>query len=114
VLGIDGWVAGSGMAFPRENQYFWQLTRDGKWEEARAFYRWFTPLLHLDTSTKFVQYIKLAVQECGLGQEWVRAPRLPLVGAERERILRIIHHGIETRPRTSNKGAEKHEPNPCH
>ena len=68
VLGIDGWVAGSGMAFPRENQYFWQLTRDGEWEKARAFYRWFTPLLHLDTSTKFVQYIKLAVQECGLGR----------------------------------------------
>jgi 4-hydroxy-tetrahydrodipicolinate synthase len=87
VLGIDGWVAGSGIAFPRENQYFWQLTRDGEWERARAFYRWFTPLLHLDTHTKFVQYIKLAVQECGLGREWVRPPRLPLVGAERERIL---------------------------
>src|SRR5277367_2809116 len=103
VLGIDGWVAGSGIAFPRENQFFWQLTRDGKWEQARAFYRWFTPLLHLDTSTKFVQYIKLAVQECGLGQEWVRAPRLPLVGAERERILKIIHQGIATRPKLSKK-----------
>ncbi len=98
ILGIDGWVAGSGIAFPRENQYFWQLTRDGKWEQAREFYRWFTPLLHLDTSTKFVQYIKLAVQECGLGQEWVRAPRLPLVGAERERVLKIIHNGIAKRP----------------
>jgi 4-hydroxy-tetrahydrodipicolinate synthase len=103
ILGIDGWVGGSGIAFPCENQYFWQLTRDGEWESARAFYRWFTPLLHLDTSTKFVQYIKLAVQECGLGQEWVRPPRLPLVGAERERILKIIHHGIETRPATLNK-----------
>jgi 4-hydroxy-tetrahydrodipicolinate synthase len=103
VLGIDGWVAGSGIAFPRENQFFWQLTRDGEWEQARAFYRWFTPLLHLDTSTKFVQYIKLAVQECGLGQEWVRAPRLPLVGAERERILKIIHQGIATRPKLSKK-----------
>ena len=107
ILGIDGWVAGSGMAFPLENQYFWQLTRDGEWEKAREFYRWFTPLLHLDTSTKFVQYIKLAVQECGLGQEWVRAPRLPLAGAERERILKIIHHGIATRPRTANKRAHE-------
>jgi 4-hydroxy-tetrahydrodipicolinate synthase len=98
ILGIDGWVAGSGIAFPRENQHFWQLTRDGKWDAARAFYRWFTPLLHLDTSTKFVQYIKLAVQECGLGVEWVRPPRLPLAGAERERILKIIHRGIATRP----------------
>jgi 1-pyrroline-4-hydroxy-2-carboxylate deaminase len=103
ILGIDGWVAGSGIAFPRENQYFWQLTRDGHWEEARQFYRWFTPLLHLDTSTKFVQYIKLAVQECGLGKEWVRAPRLPLAGAERERILKIIHRGIANRPGTADK-----------
>ncbi len=98
-LGIDGWVAGSGIAFPKENQYFWELTRRGDWEEARAFYRWFTPLLHLDVHVKFVQYIKLAVQECGLGAEWVRAPRLPLVDEERERILKIIHHGIKTRPK---------------
>ena len=58
ILGIDGWVAGSGIAFPVENQYFWRLTREGKWEEARAFYRWFTPLLHLDTNPKFVQAIR--------------------------------------------------------
>jgi 4-hydroxy-tetrahydrodipicolinate synthase len=77
ILGIDGWVAGSGIAFPKENQYFWQLTRDGQWDKARAFYRWFTPLLHLDTHPKFVQYIKLAVQECGLGREWVRARTHP-------------------------------------
>ncbi len=99
ILGIDGWVAGAGIAFPAENQHFWQLTRAGEWEKAREFYRWFTPLLHLDTSTKFVQYIKLAAQECGLGQEWVRAPRLPLAGAERERILKIIHDGMATRPK---------------
>src|SRR5262249_43069758 len=53
ILGIDGWVAGSGIAFPHENQYFWELTRRGEWEKARAFYRWFTPLLHLDVHTKF-------------------------------------------------------------
>jgi 1-pyrroline-4-hydroxy-2-carboxylate deaminase len=99
ILGIDGWVAGSGIAFPAENQYFWELTRQGKWEEARAIYRWFTPLLHLDVSTKFVQYIKLAVQECGLGKEWVRAPRLVLKGEERKRVLKIIHEGIAKRPK---------------
>jgi 4-hydroxy-tetrahydrodipicolinate synthase len=98
VLGIDGWVAGSGIAFPRENQRFWELTRAGRWDEARDVYRWFTPLLHLDTHVKFVQYIKLAVQECGLGAEWVRPPRLPLAGEERERVLGVIRRGIETRP----------------
>jgi dihydrodipicolinate synthase/N-acetylneuraminate lyase len=98
ILGIDGWVAGSGIAFPAENQYFWELTRRGEWEKARELYRWFTPLLHLDVHTKFVQYIKLAVQECGLGMEWVRAPRRPLAGEERKRILKIIHEGIAKRP----------------
>jgi 4-hydroxy-tetrahydrodipicolinate synthase len=99
VLGIDGWVAGSGIAFPAENQHFWELTREAKWDAARILYRWFTPLLHLDTHSKFVQYIKLAVQEAGLGTEWVRAPRQPLAGTERKQILKIIHQGIATRPK---------------
>lgn len=99
ILGIDGWVAGSGIAFPEENQFFWELTRRGEWDQAREFYRWFAPLLHLDTHVKFVQYIKLAVQECGLGAEWVRAPRLPLAGVERRRVLKIIHHGMHHRPK---------------
>ena len=106
ILGIDGWVAGSGIAFPAENQYFWELTCRGDWEQAKELYRWFTPLLHLDVHTKFVQYIKLAVQECGLGREWVRAPRLPLVGAEREGILKVIHAAIAGRPTIL------HAPNP--
>jgi dihydrodipicolinate synthase/N-acetylneuraminate lyase len=103
ILGIDGWVAGSGIAFPAENQYLWDLTRRGEWAKALEIYRWFTPLLHLDISTKFVQYIKLAVQECGLGKEWVRAPRLPLTGPEREKVLGIIHTGIKNRPAISSR-----------
>jgi 4-hydroxy-tetrahydrodipicolinate synthase len=98
ILGIDGWVAGTGIAFPAENQYFWELTRRGEWEKAREIYRWFTPLLHLDTHPKFVQYIKLAVQETGLGKEWVRAPRLVLKGAERTSVMKVIRDGIARRP----------------
>ncbi len=97
-LGIDGWVAGSGIAFPKENQHFWNLMQEGKWDQARELWKWFYPLMKLDTYLKFVQYIKLAVQETGLGGEWVREPRLPISGAERERVLKIIHHGIATRP----------------
>jgi 1-pyrroline-4-hydroxy-2-carboxylate deaminase len=97
-LGIDGWVAGAGIAFPCENQHFWELTRRGRWDDARAMYRWFYPLLKLDTQVKFVQYIKLAVQETGLGAEWVREPRLPLIGEEREQVLATIRRAIETRP----------------
>jgi dihydrodipicolinate synthase/N-acetylneuraminate lyase len=99
VMGIDGWVAGSGIAFPAENQYLWNLLRAGQWDEARTLFRWFQPLMKLDTSVHFVQYIKLAAQECGLGREWVRAPRLVLTGAERKTVLQIIRDGIKTRPK---------------
>lgn len=99
LLGATGWIAGIGLAFPEENQRLWDLAMAGKWESARDIYRWYTPLLHLDVGTKFVQNIKLAIQEVGLGHEHVRLPRLPLVGAERERVLKIIRRGIEGRPR---------------
>jgi 4-hydroxy-tetrahydrodipicolinate synthase len=105
ILGIDGWVAGAGIAFPEENQHFWELTRRGEWEAARELYRWFTPLLHLDVHPKFVQYIKLAVQECGLGKEWVRAPRLPLKGQERRRVLTVIRQAIDRRPKLPKRRA---------
>lgn len=98
ILGIDGWVAGTGIAFPRENQHLWELTRCGEWDKARDIYRWFTPLLKLDTHVKFVQYIKLCMQETGLGKEWVREPRLPIAGEERDRVLAIIREGIRRRP----------------
>jgi 4-hydroxy-tetrahydrodipicolinate synthase len=99
MLGAKGWIAGLVNAFPAENQYLWELAIAGKWEEAKSIYRWYMPLLHLDTHFKFVHYIKLAVQECGLGSETMRPPRLPLVGSEREAVLKIIHDGIRNRPR---------------
>jgi 4-hydroxy-tetrahydrodipicolinate synthase len=62
-------------------------------------------LLHLDTHPKLVQYIKLAAQECGHGSEAVRPPRLTLVGEERERILGLIRHAVQTRPRAGDSAA---------
>ena len=97
-LGAKGWVSGLVNAFPRENRLLWDLLTSGRMDEALAVYRWYTPLLHLDTHIKLVQYIKLAMQETGLGSELTRAPRLPLVGEERERILGIIRKAIATRP----------------
>lgn len=98
MLGVVGWISGLVNAFPAENRLLWDLAMAGRWDEARAVYRWYTPLLHLDTHVKLVQYIKLAAQECGLGSEVTRAPRLPLEGDERERVLAIIRQGIATRP----------------
>ncbi|HEV7225913.1 MAG TPA: dihydrodipicolinate synthase family protein [Pirellulales bacterium] len=99
VLGADGWVSGLVNAFPDENRLLWDLATAGRYEEAVKIYRWYTPLLHLDTHPKLVQYIKLAMAELKLGTETVRAPRLPLIGREREEILAIIRRGIETRPK---------------
>ncbi|HEY4258506.1 MAG TPA: dihydrodipicolinate synthase family protein [Schlesneria sp.] len=98
ILGIDGWVAGSGIGFPAENQLLWDLTRAGEWDKARALYRWSQPLMKLDTHVHFIQYIKLIVQEAGLGSEWVREPRLTLVGEERERVLGIVRSAFSKRP----------------
>lgn len=98
LLGAVGWVSGLVNAFPAENRLLWDLATSGRYEEALRVYRWYMPLLHLDTHVKLVQYIKLAMAETGLGSEIVRAPRLPLVGAEREAILAIIRKAVQTRP----------------
>ncbi len=99
LLGSVGWVSGLVNAFPEESRLLWDLATTGRYEEAVKVYRWYTPLLHLDTHPKLVQYIKLANAECGYGSEMVRAPRLPLIGKEREDVLAIIHKAIKTRPR---------------
>ena len=98
VLGVDGWVSGLVNAFPKENRLLWDLATAGRYDEALKIYRWYTPLLHLDAHPKLVQYIKLAMAELGLGAETVRAPRLPLVGAEREMIQAVIRQAIASRP----------------
>ena len=97
-LGSVGWVSGLVNAFPNENRVLWDLAVAGRWTEARELYRWYTPLLHLDTHPKLVQYIKLAMAETGMGTETTRAPRLPIEGAERERIRKILRRALKTRP----------------
>lgn len=98
LMGADGWVGGLVTAFPRETVAVYRLIKAGMLEEARTIYRWFLPLLELDIHPKLVQYIKLAEAQVGLGSEYVRAPRLTLIGEERERILKIINEGIAARP----------------
>lgn len=99
MLGATGWVSGLVNAFPAENRLLWDLAMAGKYDEAVRVYRWYTPLLHLDTHPKLVQYIKLANAECGLGSETTRPPRLAIEGAERDEVLGIIRKAIRTRPK---------------
>ncbi|MTI16641.1 dihydrodipicolinate synthase family protein [Rhodobacteraceae bacterium RKSG542] len=97
-MGVDGWVAGLVVAFPAETVAIWKLARAGRLEEAREIYRWFRPLLDLDVSTNLVQNIKMA-EELAIGSnDRVRAPRLPLEGAERERVIAVIEKALACRP----------------
>lgn len=99
MLGCKGWVAGLVNAFPEETVAIYRLAQAGRYSEAVQLYRWFMPLLHLDVSTKLVQYIKLAQAEVGLGTETVRAPRLALTGAERDHVINVVRSALAKRPK---------------
>ncbi|WP_200979563.1 dihydrodipicolinate synthase family protein [Echinicola sp. 20G] len=98
LMGADGLVAGLVCAFPKETVVLFDLIKERKIDEALAIYRWFLPLLELDIHPKLVQYIKLAEQMAGIGTEHVRAPRLTLVGEERNKIEAVIQKGLDHRP----------------
>jgi dihydrodipicolinate synthase/N-acetylneuraminate lyase len=95
--GAVGWVAGLADALPQESVRLFDLATAGRVAEARALYDWFLPLLRFDTVPKFVQLIKLVQQETGLGSEFVRPPRLPLEGVEREGALGAIRDALARR-----------------
>jgi len=97
--GAVGWVAGLVNALPAESVRLFDLAAAGRDAEARALYEWFLPLLALDVVPKFVQLIKLAQQECGMGSERVRPPRLVLEGAERGEALAVIRERLARRPK---------------
>jgi dihydrodipicolinate synthase/N-acetylneuraminate lyase len=98
VMGADGWVAGLVDAFPKETVAIYRLIKAGRINEALAIYRWFLPVLELDIHPKLVQYIKLAEVATGIGTENVRAPRLTIQGAEREKVMKVINDALATRP----------------
>jgi 4-hydroxy-tetrahydrodipicolinate synthase len=98
LLGATGWVAGLVCAFPAETVAIYKLVKAGRIDEAVIIYRWFMPLLELDIHPKLVQYIKLAETQSGIGTEYVRAPRLTLIGKEREQVLNIINSALAVRP----------------
>lgn len=95
--GARGWIAGLANAFPEESVALYRLALAGSRAECERLYRWFLPLLRLDTGPRFVQCIKLAQERTGLGSERVRPPRRPLSGAEREGVLAVIEKALATR-----------------
>jgi len=100
-MGCCGWIAGLANAMPAESVRLFTLAQSLDPKDAAAcdaLYRWFLPLLRLDTVPDFVQLIKLAMAETNTGDERVRAPRKPVEGTERARAIEIIRHALATRP----------------
>lgn len=97
--GAQGWIAGLVNAFPLESVALVEAARTGDHGRADAIYRWFLPLLRLDTVPKFVQYIKWLQAELGVGSATVRPPRLPLEGADLALVRRTLRQALATRPR---------------
>jgi len=100
-VGATGWIAGLANALPRESVDLFNFGRNGESNNAFALYRWFLPLLRMDTTPNFVQLIKLVQEEVGVGTARVRPPRLQLVGAELEKIREIILDTLRSRPQAA-------------
>jgi dihydrodipicolinate synthase/N-acetylneuraminate lyase len=97
-VGATGWIAGLANALPRESTDLFNWGMNGKSGEAFELYRWFLPLLRMDTVPKFVQLIKLVQTEVGIGNPHVRPPRLELVDDELEQTRTIIRDALRSRP----------------
>jgi 4-hydroxy-tetrahydrodipicolinate synthase len=99
-VGATGWVAGLANALPRESVELFNCGINGEDDKAFELYRWFLPLLRMDTVPNFVQLIKLVQAEVGIGNPRVRPPRLEVAGAEREQVLKIIRDALRSRPQS--------------
>jgi 4-hydroxy-tetrahydrodipicolinate synthase len=95
--GAVGWIAGLVNAFPKESVELFDLAVAGDKDKAFEIYRWFLPLLRMDTVPKFVQLIKFVQQEVGMGRHCVRPPRLPLLGRELEEAKAILAEAMTQR-----------------
>jgi len=104
-VGATGWVAGLANALPRESVELFDRGVRGEEREAFELYRWFLPLLRMDTVPKFVQLIKFVQAEFGMGNPRVRPPRLELVGTELEQAKKIVRDAQRTRPESMSSYA---------
>src|SRR2546425_971027 len=104
MVGAVGWVSGMSNAFPREGETLFRLARAGRYAEAMSLYRWFMPLLHLDSRPDLVQCIKLCEHLMGRGTHRTRPPRLSLQAKEAADIEAMMKQALATRPRLPDVG----------
>lgn len=98
MAGATGWIAGLVNAFPAESVELFDASIRGDKGRAMELYKWFLPMLRMDTVPKFVQLIKLAQAEAGMGSARVRPPRLELIGAELAEAQSVIRKALASRP----------------
>lgn len=98
MAGAVGWIAGLVNAFPAESVALFDASIRGDQQRAFDIYKWFLPLLRMDTVPKFVQLIKLAQEMVGMGNARVRGPRLELTGVELAEAKAVIEEALRTRP----------------
>jgi 4-hydroxy-tetrahydrodipicolinate synthase len=96
--GAVGWVAGLVNALPRESVDLFNFAAQGDKRNASELYRWFLPLLRMDTVPKFVQLIKQVQEEAGIGSARVRPPRLQVIGEELAATRQLFANAIADRP----------------
>ncbi len=96
--GAVGWVAGLANAFPEASVELFERANRGPRESADELYRWFLPLLRVDTTIKFVQEIKLVQSEVGRGSTRVRPPRLELEGDELMAVRSAVREALAHPP----------------
>jgi dihydrodipicolinate synthase/N-acetylneuraminate lyase len=96
--GSTGWIAGLANALPRESVELFNYGINGESDKAFELYRWFLPLLRMDTLSNFVQLIKLVQAEVGIGNSRVRPPRLELAGKELDQTATIVRDALQSRP----------------
>ena len=103
-VGAEGWVSGMSNAFPKEGETLFRLARQRRFDEALALYRWFMPLLHLDSRPDLVQCIKLCEELTGRGSAVTRPPRMPLQGEALEQVMTVVAQAMATRPALPDVG----------
>lgn len=86
LAGATGWIAGFANTFPVQSVQLYDLCVAGDYLKAADLYRVMLPLLRWDADPRFVQAIKLSLDETGRYGGPVRLPRLPLSADDAEAV----------------------------
>jgi 4-hydroxy-tetrahydrodipicolinate synthase len=92
--GATGWISGVPNALPKEGIELFNLSREGKIDEALPLYRKLLPLFHYDAEPQLVQAIKYMMELAGQPTGPTRPPRLPLTNEDYINIKNAYLHAV--------------------